>query len=326
MTEPAEQVEARTRFVIVPIDLTAVDQLRAALSGSVLTLDIAPMQLYDVLAEVPVLTTASGPARGLVAEAVPTNTLAYDFERHWLRGGFPESLGADTDQASLIWRRGLIASLLARDYSRWDVPRTSRLPEILRWAANQNGGELDDTACPVAKRADLRSAIYVLDQLGITRRLPNYPAGSSSGLSKKPKLFIRDSGILHAVLGIETVEQFGNHSCIGNSWEGYAIEALIGAGAGRCSAQFYRVIGSDGYDEIDLVLDFPAPRGRLVAIECKVSPEQSARAGFFRGCDAIGATDQFVVHSGAQAVQGNSVDRLDLPTALRRVDAIAAGR
>lgn len=322
----AEQAEARTRFVAAPVDLTVTDRLGTALSGSVLTLDLSPLQLDDFIAEAPVLSSADGPISGLVAEPVPTNTPAYDAERHWLRGGLPESLAADTDHASLVWRRGLIATLLARDYSSWDVPRASRLPEILRWAANQNGGELDDTACPVAKRADLRSALYVFDRQGVVRRLPNYPAGSSSSLGKKPKLFVRDSGILHAILGIETAEQLRNHPDVGDSWEGYAIEALIGAGADRCSSQFYRAMGSDGEDEIDLVLDFRALCGKLVAIECKVSPEQSARVGFYRGCEAIGATDRFVVHSGAQAILADPVDRIDLLTALSRIGAIASTR
>ena len=323
----AEAAEARTRFLIVPTDLLTAERVRDALAGSVLPFDIAPLQLDDFLAEQSVLSAAGGPSAALVAESRPTNSPAPDPDQHWLRGGLPESLSADGDAASLAWRRGMLETLLARDYTSWDVPRASRLPEILRWVANQNGGELDDTSCPVAKRADLRSALYVLERLGVTRRLPNFPAGSSSSLGKKPKLYIRDSGLLHAMLGIERVAQLRDHDDAGDRWEGYAIEALILAGADQCSAQFYRVKGSEGEgaDEIDLILDFVSRGAGRVAIECKLSPDQGAHAGFYRAREEIGAIDRFVVHSGTTASLDGAVHRLDLPSAVRRIQQIAAG-
>ena len=322
----AEQIEERTRFVVVPTDLAAAERLRAALTGSIYTFDVWPLQLDDVCAEVPVLAMANGPVQGLVPSPTASNAPVFDPERHWLRGGLPESLAADADEISLAWRRGMLEALLGRDYSGWDVPRASRLPEILRWVANQNGGELDDNACPVAKRADLRSALHVLEKLGIIRRLPNFPAGSSSSLGKKQKVFVRDSGILHAILGIETSKQLRDHASVGESWESYSIEALIAASAEKCRAQFYRASGSDGEDEIDLVLDFVPFCGRLVAVECKLSPRRSARAGFHRACAAIDATDRLVIHSGIATVLEDRVHRVDLSTALRRISQIATGR
>jgi predicted AAA+ superfamily ATPase len=324
----AEAAEARTRFLIVPTDLMTADRVCDALAGSVFRFDMAPLQLDDFLAEQSVLSVAGGPSAELVAESRPTNSPAPDRDHHWLRGGLPESLSADGDAASLAWRRGMLGTLLARDYTTWGVPRASRLPDILRWVANQNGGELDDTSCPVAKRADLRPALYVLERLGVIRSLPNFPAGSSSSLGKKPKLYIRDSGLLHAMLGIETIAQLRDHADAGDSWEGYAIETLILAGADQCSAQFYRVKGTEGEgaDEIDLVLDFVSRGARRIAIECKLSPDQGARVGFYRACEEIGATDRFVVHSGTTAALDGAVHRLDLPSAVRRIQQIAVGR
>lgn len=323
----AEAAQARTRYLVAAVDLITAEKIRDALAGSVLTLELAPLQPDDFMAEQPVLSAAAGPSAGLAAVSVPTNAPFLNPDRHWLRGGLPESLSADSDAASLAWRRGMIATLLARDYTSWEIPRASRLPEILRWAANQNGGELDDTSCPVAKRADLRSALHVLDRLGVTRRLPNFPAGSSSSLGKMPKLYVRDSGLLHAMVGIETVAQLRDHEGVGDSFEGYAIEALILAAGERCRAQFYRVKGNggEGADEIDLVLDFPSHGARRIAIECKLNPDQGAKAGFYRACDDIGYTDRFVVHSGTTAVQDGTVERLDLPQAVRRIQRIAAG-
>ncbi len=323
----AEQSGADNRFILIPTDLVAANSLQSALSGNVRTIHVDPLQLDDAIAENQILSAASGPSPGLMPVASPTNAEVFDSEKHWLRGGLPESLAADSDNASLVWRRQLLSDLLARDYSSWDVPRALRVPDILRWIANQNGGEFDDNSCPIeiAKRSELRSAIHVLDKLGVIRRLSNFPVGSNSSFGKKQKVYIRDSGILHALLGIETIAQLRAHQKIGESWEGYAIEALISTTADACTPQFYRIKGDDGVThEIDLVLDFQPKRNELVAIECKTSPDAGARPGFYRGCEAIGATRRFIVHSGRNPSQDGLVARLDLPTALRQVAEIVA--
>jgi len=312
------------RFVIVPTDLDASERLRSELCGSILPLHIDPLQLDDALAEHSILPLAGGPHAELTATASPTNAPAYDLDRHWLRGGLPESLAADSDRDSFAWRRALLIALLERDYSRWELPRASPLPEILRWVANQNSGELDDTACPVATRKELRSALHVFDRLGITRGLANFPAGSTSSLSKKRKYYVRDSGLLHATLGIETITQLREHGSFGNSWEGYAVEALIRAAGNRCTSQFYRENINNLTDEIDLVLDFRPHSTRIFAIECKANPNRRVKAGFYRACGVIGATERFLVHSGPTTVLGDDIDSLDLGSALRRVAEFAA--
>jgi predicted AAA+ superfamily ATPase len=196
--------------------------------------------------------------------------------------------------------------------------------DVLRWAANRNGGELDDTDCPGTKASELRSMLYVFDRLGITRRLVNYPEGSSESLGRKPKLYVRDTGLLHAVLGIETMEQLRGHQLLGESWECYVIEALIAATGGLCTPQFYRTAGKDA-DEIDLVLDFETFNGRIAAIEIKLGEEQSPRPGFYRGCETIRATDRILVHSGSTSHMSDKVDRIPLSTAIQHVRRIAAG-
>lgn len=103
------------------------------------------------------------------------------------------------------------------------------------------------------KGQELNSVLYVLDSLGLTRSLENFPARSSSSIGKMPKIYIRDSGLLHALLGIETVEQLRQHPNVGDCWEGYAIGELIGAAGPGASSQFFR---SDEGDEIDLILTF----------------------------------------------------------------------
>ena len=313
------------RFIVVPVDLLTIRRLQEALVGSVNLLAIEPLQPDDDIAEQVTSFEAAGPTGEAEAMPEPTNASPRDPDRLWLRGGLPESLNADTDQASLAWRRQMIDCLLVRDYSSWDITPATKLGDILRWVANLNCAELNETGCPIAKRGELLSVLHVFDRLGLTRRLPNFPAGTSAGLGKKPKLFIRDSGILHAMLGIETTAHLRSHDAIGESWESYAIEALITAADGRCTPQFYRekLPGEEGADEIDLVLDFRPLNGRLVAIECKTSPSKEAKIGFDRGMKTIGATDGFVVHSGPTAQLNGPVDRLDLASAIHRVVRLA---
>jgi hypothetical protein len=318
-----EAGETPTRFVVAPVDLDAADAVRTALAGSVLSIDLAPLQIDEILGERSLLSIARGPEPGLVAEPVATNAEAFEAETHWLRGGFPESLSADSDIASLVWRREMIAGLLARNYTAWGVPRAAPLDKIFRWVANQNGGELDETTCPLVTKAELKSVLHVFEKLGLVRRLWNYPVGQSSSFAKKPKLYVRDSGFLHAQLGIETVPQLRRSPNLGDSFEGYAIDALILAAGDAAAAQFYRAKGPDGEDEIDLVLDFASGSGKIVAIECKTSPNASPKPGFYRACENISATHTFVVHSGQTSSTGMSVERLDLLTAIGRIADIA---
>lgn len=320
----AEAAKEEVHFVLVPVDLATTRRLHDALAGSVFILDLLPLQLEDFAADQQEVADPLGPSSGVVPEASSTNSSAYDPYVHWLRGGLPRSLDADGDLASFSWRRQMVDSLLVRDYSSWGLSASTRLADILQWTANLNGAEFDDASCPFATRAEVRSALYVFDQLRLTRRLPNFPEGTNQSLGRKPKLYIRDSGILHALVGVETFEQLEGFDHRGDSWESYAIENLIVATAGQVTPQFYRDKGIEGQmDEIDLVLDFRKRRGPLLAIECKASPNVPPRPGFHRGIKAIGATQGFVVHSGPTAIRGET-DRLDLTTALQQVGQICS--
>ncbi len=213
----------------------------------------------------------------------------------------------------------MLDGLFARDYTEWGVERAFPMGGMFRWLANRNSAELDENGCGFAKRQELRSAVYVLELLGLVRRLPNYPAGSSASMGRMQKLYIRDTGLLHASLGIETSTQLRTNHAVGGSFESYAMEALILATEGRGGAQFYREMGDNGEDEIDLILDFPSQDGRLVAIEFKVGPTQKPKIGFHNGCATLNIKDRFVVHSGEEAHVDGEVDRLDLKSAVARV-------
>lgn len=323
LVRAAEEAKSRTRLIVAPSDLITAERLRTTLPGVVGAVEIAPLRIEELAVEARQQQLATGPVEAAPLAAIPAPVPAVDPNRHWLRGGFPGSLLAHEDQVSLMWRRNMLDGLLARDYTEWGVDRAFPMVDMFRWLANQNSAELDEHGCGFAKRQELKSAVYVLELLGLVRRLPNYPAGSSASMNRKQKLFVRDTGLLHATLGIETSTQLRANQAIGASFESYATEALILAAEGRSGAQFYREMGSNGEDEIDLILDFPSQNGRLVAIEFKVGPNQKAKKGFYNGCAALNIEDRFVVHSGDMSDLGEPVHRLDLRTAVTRIAEIS---
>lgn len=321
----AENTKSRTRLVLVPSDLVAAEKLRTALPGAVRMVEITPLRIEEITVEVGQQAPA-GPIEAPAPAATPATAQAADPNRHWVRGGLPGSLLASNDYDSMAWRRVLLEALLARDYTEWGIERGFQLNDMFRWLANQNGGELDESGCKFAKRQELKSAVYVFELLGLVRRVPSFPAGSSESMSRKQKLFIRDTGLLHASLGIETYAQLRTSDAIGGSFESYATEALILATEGRGIAQFYREKGASGEDEIDLILEFPSQNGRLVAIEFKVGPDRRPQKGFVNGCKQLKITDRFVVHAGTTSDLSGQVDRLDMRTAVARVSEISRER
>lgn len=312
-----------TRFIALPHDFAAADHLRTALSGVGRQHEFVPLQLGDLHAEHSGRSLPKGPSASLDPQPAATNITPFDPDRLWLRGGMPESLEAETDAVSVRWRRGLIGDLLSRDYSGRAVAPGAPLHDIFRWLANKNGDELDEASCPLAKKAELQSVLYVLEKLGLIRLLRNFPAGETASFSKKRKLFIRDTGILHALLGVETIEQLRASSHVGDSFESFAIDALITAADGAAEPQFYRERVGDDTDEMDLVLDFSPRTSDVVAIEFKVSPSTGPRPGFYRARERVGATHCFLVHSGPTSDLDQKVERLDLMSAIRRVRTIA---
>lgn len=322
----AEKNRALTRMVLLPTDLVTSEELRTRITGSSRVINICPLGIAEVSAEPPVKSLAMGPINEVPTASEPINSRVLDPDRHWLRGGLPESLNADTDAQSLGWRRNMLAGLLARDYTKWGVSRSNVLADTLLWLANQNGREFNDKKnCGFANRQELKSAVYVLESLGLVLRLPNYPAQSNSSLEENDKVYVRDTGVLHALLGIETSDQLRRHREIGESFESYAIESLIHAADGSCGCQFYRAKGDQGENEIDLILNFPSQNGRLIAIEFKVGQQQKAKKGFHIGCAALGVKneDRFVVHAGPRPEFNQPVSRLDILSAVDRISAIS---
>ncbi|PKQ05664.1 MAG: ATPase [Alphaproteobacteria bacterium HGW-Alphaproteobacteria-10] len=221
-------------------------------------------------------------------------------DRLWLRGGFPDSFLAASDRVSLRWRRDFIRTYLERDVPMFG-PRIAA--ETLRrfWTmlAHRQASLLNAAELGRALGVDSKTVAAYLDllvDLLLVRRLPPWHANIGKRLVKSPKVSVRDSGLVHALLGIEDSEALLGHPVAGASWEGFVIETLIAASPEGTQAHFFRTAAGA---EIDLLLDLPG--GRLWAVEIKRSAAPKIERGFHIACDDLGPERRIVVHAGAEA-------------------------
>lgn len=212
----------------------------------------------------------------------------------WVRGGFPDSYLADSDVASLEWREDFI-----RTYLRRDLPDLGRnLPAELvyrlwRMLALDQGCALDLTKLAgnlSISSTTVRNYLDTLTDLFLVRQLRPWHGNSKKRLVKTPKVYVRDSGILHALAGIQDYNDLSGHPLYGRSWEGFIIEQILQRMPYRTEATFYR---SSAGAEIDLVLE--TPRNGIYAIEIKRTVEPKISKGFRLACEEIKPNHRFYV-------------------------------
>ncbi|WP_370402693.1 ATP-binding protein [Sulfitobacter sp. JB4-11] len=221
----------------------------------------------------------------------------------WLRGGFPESFLAGSEHASLTWREDFIRTYLERDIPSFGL----RIPaETLRrfWTmlAHEQGGLLNAARIAAGLGVSGQSVARYLDllvDLMLVRRLPPWHANAGKRLVKSPKVYIRDAGLAHALLGLETEEALLGHPVVGGSWEGFCIENLIAAAPRGTEASFYR---SSAGAEIDLILKLPS--GALWAIEIKRTTAPKVTRGFHIAADELDVAERLLVYADAREVPG----------------------
>lgn len=222
-----------------------------------------------------------------------------DQETLWLRGGFPDSFLAHDERASMRWRMNFISTYLERD-----VPQLGpRIPAVtLRrlWTmlAHSQGEQVNvaklagglDVSAHTAKRY-----IELLEDLLLVRTLRPWAGNIKKRLVKAPKVYIRDSGIAHALLNLTTLDDVLGHPVVGASWEGFALENILSVVPDGATSWFYRTAAGA---EIDLVIE-QGLRQRM-AIEIKRSLAPSVSKGFHLGCGDIKATHRYIVYPGAE--------------------------
>lgn len=255
--------------------LELLQQSSESLAGRVSYLELAPFSLDEV-------------------EPVNVHKL-------WLRGGFPDSFEAESDSGSLLWRENFVKTYLERD-----IPQLGpRIPaETLRrfWTmlAHTQGGLLNSAS--LARGLDISGVtigryVDLMVDLLLVRRLPPWESNLGKRLTKAPKIYVRDSGICHALLGIGDVNTLLGHPVCGGSWEGFVIENLLGCAnrlTSRCG--HYR---SSGGAEVDLLIELKP--GALWAIEIKLASAPALSKGFFSACEDLKPQRQIVVHGGSDS-------------------------
>ena len=218
-------------------------------------------------------------------------------EQLWLRGGFPGSLLAVDDRESVRWRRDFIRTYLERDIPSFGVrfPATA-LERLWMMLAHRQGSMLN--ASDIGRALELSTQtvtryIDLLCDLMLVRRLQPYHANIGKRLVKSPKVYVRDSGLVHALLGIETLDALAGHPVVGMSWEGFVLEALISQLPWGVRPYFFRTAAGA---EVDLVLEFPDLSVWL--IEIKRSLSGRIDRGFVQAREDLKPTRSFVVHAG----------------------------
>ena len=266
------------RFLI--LGSASMDLLRQAgesLAGRIEHVRLGPLDVHDVSAEV-----------------APATTL-------WVRGGFPDSLTAASDEDSMALRRNLIQTYLERDVSEFTGRRipAETLERLWTMLAHSQGQLLNASKLAgslAVSGPTVTTYIDLLADLLLVRRLPALHVNVRKRLVKSPKVYVRDSGIVHALLGIASHDALIGHPVAGASWEGFVIENLLARAPAGTKASFY---GTRSGAEMDLVLEFPGGRDTW-AIEVKLGLAPKVARGFHSACEDIAPTSAFVVYAGAE--------------------------
>lgn len=222
-----------------------------------------------------------------------------DVNRLWVRGGFPESLLAPDDVASMNWRRSFIRSYLERDVPMF-APRlpAETIGRLWTMLAHAQATPLNQSklasSLAVSTPAVTRYIDLLVDLL-LVRRLRPWSGNVGKRLVRAPKVYIRDSGLTHALLELDTWEDVLGHPAAGASWEAFVIDNLIAAAGDRRIPYYYRT--EDGA-EVDLVFE----RGGTIemAVEIKRSTSPTLSRGFNLARDVLKPRVSYLVHGGVE--------------------------
>jgi predicted AAA+ superfamily ATPase len=249
-----------------------LQQASESLAGRVARLELTPFQAREVL---------------------PSTTFSADLHTLWVRGGFPLSWMATDDAASLRWREAFIATYLERDIPVLGprIPATT-LRRLWTMLAHTQGGLLNQSQLAGSLAISGQTVaryIDILVDLMLVRRLPAWHGNVGKRLVRAPKVYVRDSGLVHALLGLTNLESLLGHPVAGASWEGFVIEQLIAA-APHAEASFYRTAHGA---EADLVLGFR--NGETWVVEIKRASAPTVSKGFHQAAADVGAIRKVLV-------------------------------
>lgn len=272
-----DQKRVPGRFLILgSASLDLIKQASETLAGRIIYHEMTPFHLKEL-----------GPGGDIV------NSL-------WLKGGYPDSYLSKTDELSLTWRNAFVKTYLERDIPQLGiyVPAV-QLRKFWMMMAHCHGQLWN--ASLVSKSLGVSSPtvkkyLNILEETFIVRPLQPYYKNIKKRLIKSPKVYIRDSGILHALLSNKTLDDLQGHPMVGNSWEGFVIEQVIGILPDDWEFYFYR---SNAGAEIDLILI--EPHKKTIAVEIKYSSSPKLSRGFGNAFEDIDCKRGYVVYPGKES-------------------------
>lgn len=220
------------------------------------------------------------------------NSEAFSINRFWLRGGFPDSYLASSDENSKIWRENYLRTYAERDIPRlgFQVP-AMQIMRFLLMCAHNHGQLLNASKLATSlglSHPTIRKYIDLLEQTFVLRTLLPYEANVKKRLVKSPKVYVRDSGLLHRLLQLDTYNDLAGHPVFGSSWEGFVIENIVSTLPGWQSF-FYRT--SSG-EEVDLVL---VKGTKKIVVECKASSAPQLTKSFWNAMEVLKPDQAFVI-------------------------------
>lgn len=216
----------------------------------------------------------------------------FNLKEYWFRGGFPTSYLAANDGNSSVWLDNYIRTYIERDIPQlgFQIPAL-QLRRLLTMCAHNQGQQLNLSKLGESlglTHPTIKRYIDLLEQTFIVRTLLPYEINVKKRLVKSPKVFVRDSGILHQLLAIPDFNSLLGNPVFGSSWEGMVLENII-VSMPSWDCFFYRTATGD---EIDLILKKGT---RVIAIECKASDAPKVTKGFYRSLEVIKPNKTYII-------------------------------
>lgn len=216
----------------------------------------------------------------------------FELNTFWFRGGYPDSYLSFSDQGSILWRENFLRTYVERDIPQlgFKIPALQLRRLLTMCAHNQgqlfNSSKLGESLGVTYQT--IRRYIDLMEQTFIVRSLPPYEKNIKKRLVKSPKIYVRDSGLLHRLLQVDDFNSLMGNPVFGSSWEGFVIENIISS-LKDCKFSFYR---SATGDELDLLIE----RGsRMIAVECKASSAPQVTKGFWNSIETIKPDKTYIV-------------------------------
>ena len=215
----------------------------------------------------------------------------------WLRGGFPDSYLAADDDVAMDWLENLIRTYLERDIPQmgFRVP-AARLRRLWTMLAHLQGETINYSKLASNLEVDAKTVSHYIDiltDLLLIRRLEPWHTNVKKRLVKSPRYYVRDSGILHRLLGINSYDTLLSNPVLGKSWEGFAVENILSVLPSRAESYFYRTAAGA---EVDLVIKMPS--SEIWAIEIKHGVAPKIGKHYSQTCDDVGAAHKYILYGG----------------------------